>query len=144
MPIPVEGEVARGIGRDRVQNVRLTDNGPEARAVLDLIFSNHFSWNEPGAFEALRDALLRHGDSYRHLADLRFYLEAVERLTRRYADQDTWASRAWPVQESCACQRIRSKGCNTIHAEIFAKGVPHDDWKSIFCDRRSCLRHEAL
>jgi len=91
VPIPVEGEVARGIGRDRVQNVRLTDNGPEARAVLDLIFSNHFSWNEPGAFEALRDALLRHGDSYRHLADLRFYLEAVERLTRRYADQDTWA-----------------------------------------------------
>ena len=94
MPIPVEGEAARGIGRDRIQNVRLTDNEPEARAVLDLIVSNHFSRNEPAAFEALRDALLMHGDSYRYLADLRSYLEAVERLTRRYADQDAW--HGWP------------------------------------------------
>ena len=90
MPIPVEGEAARGTGRDRIQDVRLTDE-PEARAVLDLIVSNHFSRNEPGAFEALRDALLMHGHSYRHLADLRSYLEAVQRLTRRYADQDAWA-----------------------------------------------------
>jgi len=127
VPIPVEGEAARGIGRDRIQNVRLTDNEPEARAVLDLIVSNHFSRNEPGAFEALRDALLMHGDSYRHLADLRSYLEAVERLTRRYADQDAWARlaiRAWPVQESREWQSIRSKGCNTIHAEIVAKRSP--------------------
>ena len=89
MPIPVEGEAARGRGC-RIQNVRLIDNEPEARAVLDLILSSHFSRNEPGAFEALRDALLLHGDSYRPLADLRSYLEAVERLTRRYADQDAW------------------------------------------------------
>ena len=93
MPIPVEGEAARGTGRDRIQDVRLTDE-PEARAVLDLIVSNHFSRNEPGAFEALRDALLMHGHSYRHLADLRSYLEAVQRLTRRYADQDAWDG--WP------------------------------------------------
>ena len=47
MPNPVEGEAARGIGCDRIQNVRLIDNEPEARAVLDLIFSSHFSRNEP-------------------------------------------------------------------------------------------------
>ena len=94
MPNPVEGKAARGIGCDRIQNVRLIDNEPEARAVLDLILSSHFSRNEPGAFEALRGALLLHGDSYRPLADLRSYLEAVERLTRRYADQDAWDG--WP------------------------------------------------
>ena len=45
------------------------DNEPETRAALDLIFSNHFSRNEPGVFEPLRDALLTHGDHYMHLAD---------------------------------------------------------------------------
>ena len=34
------------------------DNEPETRAALDLIFSDHFSRNEPGVFEPLRDALL--------------------------------------------------------------------------------------
>jgi glucan phosphorylase len=83
---------------------------------LDLILSSHFSRNEPGAFEALRDALLLHGDSYRPLADLRSYLEAVERLTRRYADQDAWhgwPSGTRPVQETRECHRIRPKGCNS-------------------------------
>ena len=52
------------------------DNEPETRAALDLIFSDHFSRNEPGVFEPLRDALLTHGDHYMHLADLTSYLEA--------------------------------------------------------------------
>ena len=46
------------------------DNEPGTRAALDLIFSNHFSPNEPGVFEPLRDILLTHGDYYMHLADL--------------------------------------------------------------------------
>ena len=52
------------------------DNEPETRAALDLIFSDHFSRNEPGVFAPLRDALLTHGDHYMHLADLTSYLEA--------------------------------------------------------------------
>src|SRR5262249_60150544 len=67
---------------------------PETRAALDLIFSNHFSENEPGAFEPLREALLTHGDHYMHLADLRSYLEASERLGALYADADGWARTA--------------------------------------------------
>src|SRR5208282_6762622 len=55
-------------------------NEPETRAALDLIFSDHFSRDERGIFEPLRDALLTHGDFYMHLADLRSYLEADERL----------------------------------------------------------------
>ena len=46
------------------------------------IFSDHFSRNEPGAFEPLREALLTHGDYYMHLADLRAYLRG-ERAARR-------------------------------------------------------------
>ena len=34
------------------------ENEPETRAALDLIFSDHFSRNEPGIFEPLRDTLL--------------------------------------------------------------------------------------
>ena len=33
------------------------DNEPETRAALDLIFSGHFSRNEPGIFEPLRGTL---------------------------------------------------------------------------------------
>jgi starch phosphorylase len=34
------------------------ENEPETRAALDLIFSDHFSRNEPGVFAPLRDMLL--------------------------------------------------------------------------------------
>ncbi len=70
------------------------DNEPETRAALDLIFSDHFSPNERGVFEPLRDALLTHGDYYMHLADLKSYLEADRRLVDSYADQEEWARRA--------------------------------------------------
>jgi starch phosphorylase len=70
------------------------DHEPETRAAIDLIFSNHFSENEPGAFEPLREALLTHGDYYMHLADLRSYLEASERLGALYADAEGWARKA--------------------------------------------------
>src|SRR5438552_6919663 len=56
------------------------DNDPETRAALDLIFSDHFSRNEPGIFAPLRGALLTGGDHYMHLADLKSYLEADQGL----------------------------------------------------------------
>jgi starch phosphorylase len=70
------------------------DNEPETHAALDLIFSNYFSRNEPGIFEPLRDTLLTHGDHYMHLADLKSYLEADQRLLELYADPDAWARKA--------------------------------------------------
>ncbi len=70
------------------------ENEPETRAALDLIFSDHFSRNEPGVFAPLRHMLLTDGDFYMHLADLRSYVEAHERLARLYADPNAWAHKA--------------------------------------------------
>jgi starch phosphorylase len=70
------------------------DNEPETRAALDLIFSNYFSRYEPGVFGPLRDALLARGDYYMHLADLKSYLEADERLRKLYADSMEWSRKA--------------------------------------------------
>jgi starch phosphorylase len=77
------------------------ENDPEIRAALDLIFTNHFSRNEPCVFAPLREMLFTKGDFYMHLADLRPYLEADERLTRLYANQDAWMRNAiWNVASS--------------------------------------------
>ena len=70
------------------------ENEPETRQALDLIFSDYFSRYEPGVFEPLREMLLTHGDHYMHLADLKSYLEADERLCALYADPDEWARKA--------------------------------------------------
>ena len=67
---------------------------PETRQALDLIFSDHFSCDEPGVFEPLRDMLLTHGDHYMHLADLNSYLTADAQLTVLYADSEEWARKA--------------------------------------------------
>jgi starch phosphorylase len=66
------------------------DHDPEVRAALDLVFSDHFSRNEPGIFEPLRQVLLTGGDPYMHLADLRSYCEASERAGRLHADPRAW------------------------------------------------------
>ena len=71
------------------------ENEPETRQALDLIFySNHFSRNEPGVFDPLRDVLLTKGDFYMHLADLRSYSDTHERLGQLYAKREAWATKA--------------------------------------------------
>ncbi len=69
------------------------ENEPETSKALDLISSDYFSRYEPGVFAPLRDMLLTH-DHYMHLADLKSYLEADERLRALYADPDEWARKA--------------------------------------------------
>jgi starch phosphorylase len=70
------------------------ENEPETRAALDLIFSDHFSRNEPGVFAPMRDTLLTDGDFYMHLADLTSYVQAHEKLGALYADPDAWARKS--------------------------------------------------
>jgi len=70
------------------------EHEPETGAVLDMIFSNHFSRNEPGVFAPLHEALLTGGDYYMHLADLRAYLDADQRLLDLYRKPNAWARMA--------------------------------------------------
>jgi glycogen phosphorylase len=70
------------------------DNDPETRAALDLIGANHFSQTEPGVFAPILDVLLRKGDFYLHLADLKSYSEAHVRLGELYLDQEKWSRKA--------------------------------------------------
>jgi len=69
-------------------------NDPETRQALDLIFSNHFSRNEPGVFEPIRETLLKAGDRYRHLADLKDYSRAHQDMAALYADPEAWTRKS--------------------------------------------------
>jgi len=70
------------------------EHEPGTKAALDLIFSDYFSRNEPGAFEPIRDTLLTHGDHYMHLADLTSYTQAQDRLGDLYSSPSEWARKA--------------------------------------------------
>jgi glycogen phosphorylase len=90
-----------GLTADQVENSRgwydphwHYENELETRTVLDLVFSDYFSRNEPGVFTPLRDILLTHGDFYMHLADFRSYCETDQRLVDLYGQPDEWARKA--------------------------------------------------
>ena len=70
------------------------EHDPETRAAMDLIAADHFSPHEPGIFAPILDALLRYGDYYLHLADLKSYSEAHARLGKVYADKEDWSRKA--------------------------------------------------
>ena len=70
------------------------DHEPETRAALDLIFDNHFSADEPGIFESIRETLLTKGDFYMHLADLADYVRTQEKVAALYGDRRAWAKKA--------------------------------------------------
>lgn len=70
------------------------ENEPETQAALGLIRSDHFSRYEPGLFEPLLTSLLKGGDYYMHLADLRSYSQAQQRLGALYLDREAWATKA--------------------------------------------------
>jgi glycogen phosphorylase len=90
-----------GLTADQVASSRATyspqwhyDNDREIRSALDLIAANHFSPREPDVFRPIVDALLRHGDHYLHLADLRSYAETQSRVGDEYARPDEWSRKA--------------------------------------------------
>jgi starch phosphorylase len=70
------------------------EHEPETRAALDLIFENHFSRDERGIFEPIRETLLTKGDYYMHLADLKGYVETQQMVSDLYRDGAAWAQKA--------------------------------------------------
>jgi starch phosphorylase len=99
------------------------DHDPEARAALDLIAADHFSPREPGVFRPLLDSLLRDGDHYLHLADLRSYSEAHARAAALYADPDAWTATA--ILNIAASGRFSSDRTITEYAR--------DIWRAEAC-----------
>ena len=90
-----------GLTADQVANSRgwyspwwHYEHEPETRAALNLIFRGHFNPGEPGIFDPLRETLLTRGDFYMHLADMRSYTEAQERIGRLCADPEEFARKA--------------------------------------------------
>ncbi|HEY2149955.1 MAG TPA: glycogen/starch/alpha-glucan phosphorylase [Vicinamibacterales bacterium] len=90
-----------GLSAEEVANSRGTynprwhyDNEPETRAALDLIAGNRFSQDEPGVFAPILDVLIRDGDRYLHLADLKSYSEAHTRMGELYGDREQWSLKA--------------------------------------------------
>jgi glycogen phosphorylase len=69
------------------------EHDAETRAAIDLIASGHFSNADPRLFRPLYDVLMQ-GDHYRHLADLRSYLEADQKMREWYAKPRDWARKA--------------------------------------------------
>lgn len=55
----------------------------EIAEAVDLLFSGHFNFSEPGIFDPLKQMLLEH-DRYLHLADLRSYAETQKEAAAIY------------------------------------------------------------
>jgi starch phosphorylase len=69
------------------------EHDAETRSALDLIASGHFSNGDSGLFRPLYDVLM-HGDHYMHLADLKSYLGADQKMREWYASPRDWARKA--------------------------------------------------
>ena len=59
-------------------------------AGVDWIRSGHFNPCEPGIFDMILDALLSPHDPWMTLADFRSYVEAQERVSLAWQDQEHW------------------------------------------------------
>lgn len=94
------------------------ENEEETRQALDLIFGNHFSRDEPGLFEPLRETLLERGDYFMHLADLTSYGQAQQRVGELYADREAWARKAI-VNIACSGKFSSDRTISEYAAEIW-------------------------
>jgi starch phosphorylase len=76
------------------QPLRLYDQNPQIKAVLDAIAGGQFSHDEPARYRGLVDSLLWGGDHYLLLADFDSYVAAQHRVDALYRDRETWARKA--------------------------------------------------
>jgi starch phosphorylase len=76
------------------QPLRIHDQHPRLRAVLQAIGGGGFSPDEPGRYRGLVDALLWGGDHYQLLADYDSYIGAQARVAALYRDPHAWARSA--------------------------------------------------
>jgi len=63
---------------------------PELKRVIDMISEGFFSVDEPNRYQSIVDNLLNNGDQYLLLADYASYIEAQEKVSMLYKNQDEW------------------------------------------------------
>ncbi len=66
----------------------------ELRAVLDWLGSDYWTPGETGAFAAMHDSLMGHGDPFLVLADFRAYCDAQAQVDAAYRVKARWAKSA--------------------------------------------------
>ncbi len=75
----------------RYNPLEFLEQDDEIREAVELLFSGHFNFAEPGIFDPLREMLLKGaregGDRYLHLADLRSYADAQLRAEKIYREE---------------------------------------------------------
>jgi starch phosphorylase len=76
------------------QPMRIYENTPTLKAVLDSISGGLFSPDEPGRYRGLVDSLLWGGDHYLLLADYESYVATQMRVDELYRQPAQWAERA--------------------------------------------------
>ena len=76
------------------QPIRIYENTPVLKAVLDSISGGTFSPDEPGRYRGLVDSLLWGGDHYLLLADYESYIATQLRVDALYRQPALWAERA--------------------------------------------------
>ena len=74
--------------------LRIYEQNPRIKAVLDAVARGLFSEEEPGRYRALVDSLLWGGDHYMLLADFDSYVAAQARVDHLYNDRQAWARTA--------------------------------------------------
>ena len=70
------------------------ESNPELRQALDMIRDGYFAPNHPHIFLPLVDSLLKHGDSYRVLADFSTYVETQKKVDALYQDPEAWTRKS--------------------------------------------------
>ncbi|WP_395700848.1 glycogen/starch/alpha-glucan phosphorylase [Aquabacterium sp.] len=76
------------------QPMRIYENNPQLKAVLDCIAAGLFSPEEPARYRPLVDSLLWGGDHYLLLADYEAYVATHARVDALFRDPEAWARKA--------------------------------------------------
>jgi glycogen phosphorylase len=98
------------------------ENEPQTREALDLIFTDHFSRNEPGIFTPIRETLLDRGDHFMHLADLTAYTQVQQKVGEVYLDAESW-DRKTIINVACSGKFSSDRTITEYAAEIW-KATP--------------------
>jgi len=84
----------RALRQTGYQPIRIYENTPVLKAVLDAVAGGQFSPDEPGRYRPLVDSLLWGGDHYMLLADYESYVATQTQVDELYRSPSRWCHKA--------------------------------------------------